>query len=95
MATINLTADGDQEVAGINTNKEFSVMVSGDFGGGTLLVQYRADSGWVTYSSGLTGTFTAAGERIFFQGGEEDKINLNLSGATSPDLNIIVTEFKG
>jgi|14BtaG_2_1085337.scaffolds.fasta_scaffold112886_2 hypothetical protein len=94
MATYNLTADGDTEIGGINAKKEFAVFVAGDFGGGTLNVQFRQASGWVNYSSGETGTFTAAGERVFFQGGDEDKINLSLSGATSPDLDVTVVEQR-
>ena len=94
MATINLTSNTDQEVGGINTKKEYAVAVSGDFGGGTLAVQYRANSGWVTYSGGSTGSFTASDERVFTQCGDEERINLNLSGATSPDLDIVVTELR-
>jgi len=94
MATINLTADGDEAVQGINTKKEFAVAVSGTFGGGTVKVQYRAAGGWVDYSSGDTGTFTAAGERVFAQCGDEDQINFNLAGSTSPDLDIVITELR-
>ena len=94
MATINITSDGSTEVGGINAGKDFGVFVSGTFGGGTLEVQYRANSGWLTYQSGETGSFTEAGERVFFQGGDEEKINLVLSGATNPDLDITVREYK-
>lgn len=94
MATFNLTADGDTEITGINAGKEFAVSVSGDFGGGTLNVQYRVNGGWTNYAGGDTGTFTAAGERVFFQGGDEDKINLNLASSTSADLDIVVLEYR-
>ena len=93
MPNYNLTADGDQSVGGINTRREFSVAVSGDFGGGTLEVQYGTDTGTFTnYVSGDTGSFTAAGERVFFQCGDIQAINLNLSGSTAPDLTVIVQQ---
>jgi hypothetical protein len=95
MPLYNLTADGDQEVGGINIKREFSVAVSGDFGGGTLNVQYGTTPGTFTnYVSGDTGTFTADGERVFTQCGNVEAINLNLAGSTAPDLTVIVQELR-
>lgn len=95
MAKYTLTSDGDQEVGGINSKREFSVAVSGDLGGGTLNVQYgTADSTFTNYAGGDTGAFTAADERVFVQCGETESINLNLSGATAPSVVVIVQELK-
>lgn len=89
--TYNLTSDGDTEVA-INTSRQFTVAASGNFGSGTLKVQYRVNGGWADYESGDTGDFTAAGERVFVQCGDEHRINLNLASSTSPDIDIVVKE---
>jgi hypothetical protein len=94
MAKYNLTADGNQEVGGINTRSDFSVAISGDFGGGTIKIQYGTEDGtFVDYLSGDTGTFTEAGERVFTQCGDIEAVNVNLAGATSPDLIVIVNQL--
>lgn len=88
MAT-NFTSDDTEDIE-VPTGGRFTVACNGDFGGGTLSVKYYSDATWVAYSSGDTGDFTAAGERVFYNVGELPKIRLQLASSTSPDLNIVV-----
>ena len=94
MAKFTFSEDGTK-TAGVINAASFSVAVSGTFGGGTLSVQYpTGDGGVATYAEGLTGSFTAAGERVFDQCGEGREITLSLSGSTSPSLVVIVQELR-
>lgn len=94
MPSYNFTSNTTQEVK-IAIDDEFSVGVSlpasgGTFGGGTVNVQYQSQGEWVTYSSGDGGAFTAAGEGVFRNCGDTDFIRVQLTGSTSPSVNVSV-----
>jgi len=89
MASFNFSGNGTQTVS-INIDDEFSVGVAGDFGSGTLTVSYYAQGTARVFQSGETGTFTAAGERVFRNCGDNTSILVTLAGSTSPDLDVSV-----
>lgn len=84
MATFS---DNGTDTFDVPCGGEFVVAVEGDFGTGTFAVKFHSDGAWVTYSGGDTGSFTAAGERIFVNCGDTGTIQVALTGASSPDLN--------
>lgn len=89
-----LTANAAYTVDGIR--HRFTVAVSGTFGGGTLRVRYSTNEAGTTfanYVSGDTGAFTAAGEREFALCGASTNIQIELSGATNPNLIVILKEI--
>lgn len=74
----------------------FTVAVSGTFGGGTLRVRYStniAGTQFANYVSGETGAFTAAGEREFALCGASTNIQIELTGATNPNIICILKEL--
>lgn len=73
---------------------EFVVACEGTFGGGTFSVKYGSDGSYVAYSSGDTGDFTAAGERVFVNCGDTGKIQVGLSGSTGADVNYHVKQIE-
>lgn len=89
MPSYTFDQDGSQTVQ-IEIDDEFSVGVGGDFGGGTLAVKYACKGSTYTFASGTTGSFTAAGERVFRNCGDTKTITITLSGSTSPDLDVSV-----
>ena len=87
-------SDNGTKTVGVTKGTEFTVAASGTFGSGTLAVNYSVDGGWITYASGDTGSFTEADERIFENVGDTDEIQLVLSGATDPSLNVVVNSKR-
>lgn len=63
----------------------------------TALAEQSLASGtagtFTTIQSGDTGSFTAAGERVFVNLGTLDKINLNTSSTTSTDADVVVVDL--
>lgn len=91
--TTTLSANGSTDV-GVAIGTEFTVAASGTFGSGTITVNYRAGSSWVTFASGETGTATSAFERVFENVGDIDTVRITLAGATSPSVLLVVNSSR-
>lgn len=89
--TSNTLAANGSYTVGITKGCSFSVAASGTFGSGTLKVQYAFSGEWKDFDGGDTGDFTEADERVFVNVGDADEVKLVLSGATGPDIDIVVT----
>lgn len=63
----------------------------------TVLAETALSSGdngtFAEYESGETGDLTAAGEVVLINTGASDWINLNLSGVTTTDFDVVVTDL--
>lgn len=77
-----ITANGDHHVE--LGSGEYGMTFTGDFGGGTLSVRYY--DGVNTPKEYDNGNFTAAGGYIYMV--TTEKVILNLSGATSPSIQV-------
>ena len=91
--TETLTANGATQAIGIGDSGRVYFMAAGDFGtpGGTVALQVRLPDGNFANSTEVTQGLSAAGEvgAILAPG---VVVRLNLTGATSPNLNVqIVT----
>lgn len=86
---VNLTADGPTRPIELGDSGRGIMMAAGDFGtpGGTLAVQVRLPDGAFANSTEVTQSLTAAGE-VAFVLAPGVECRLNLTGATSPDLNV-------
>lgn len=91
--TTTISANGSVDV-GVAIGTEFTVAASGTFGSGTITVNYRAGSSWVTYASGETGTATAAFERVFENVGDIDTVRITLASATNPSIALVVNSSR-
>jgi hypothetical protein len=86
LITYNLAADGSTPEFSSSKN-ELVIVIEGDFGSGTAAIQIEGTStNFVTLADG-TGTSDFA-KRVFAPGNAQ--LRVNLSGATSPDLNVTV-----
>lgn len=82
----NLTADGQSSEFRANRSGEVRLSGSGTWGGGTLTPQRKASDGtWNAYGSD---TLTADGDDVVLVVGLGDTLRADLSGATSPDLDV-------
>lgn len=79
-------AANDEQIVTVGRGGEFAVAVTE---GTDVEVQYAdGKGGWVTFAEGLTGAFTAPGERGFVNPGASVDIKI-VAGA---DANVIVTK---
>jgi hypothetical protein len=90
---MTFSANGTQ-TTGVTRGTQIGIGVSGTFGSGTVSVKYYANGGWVTFSGGDTGDFTAADEREFLNVGETDELQIVLGGATAPSLVVTTTPSR-
>jgi len=92
--TYNLTSDGS--TSALQSKGNLNVAAYGTFGGGTLSIQASYDGGstWFTLkdANGADGSFTSAGALNVRIG--EANLRFTLSGATSPNLNISITDIE-
>lgn len=86
-----LTGDGNTDTLHWLGGRPGTVAVWGDFGGGTAKLQMSFDGGdtWIDEGS----TFSADGASNFQLPG--CLMRVNLSGATSPDLNVLIRQRGG
>lgn len=84
---LNLTADGDTEVE-VPIGAEFSFAPTGTWGSGTLKLQYRCNGAWVDFTDSTASATADGTETILTNIGDAAFINVNLSGSTSPDLDV-------
>lgn len=87
----NLSADGNTAETRIQHNDGTHFAVSGTWGSGTITIQQKINESWypATYSTGADITHTDDfNEVLYFR--EGDIVRLNLSGATSPDLDFAI-----
>lgn len=83
----NLAADG---LAGpYVSDGALHVKLKGDFGGGTAQLQ-ALDPDETTWSDVIGGSFTAETDTVFDYP-EQGQYQIDLSGATLPDLDVIFT----
>jgi hypothetical protein len=90
MASHNLTSNGSV-TAQAAIDDTFSVSVKGDFGGGTLTVYHSINGTNYAWQSGEGSTFTTAAEVILRNCGDSTTITATLTGATSPDLDLSIS----
>lgn len=85
----NLAADGQTAEFSASHN-EMVLVIEGTFGGGTASIQIEGTAGnWVTMTDG-TGTSDFS-RRVFSANAQ---VRVDLSGATSPDLNVVAYNAK-
>lgn len=84
---VNLTANGSTSSIELGDSGRGTFLATGTFGGGTVALQVRLPDGNFATSTEVTQGLTAAGEVAFVLCAGVD-CRLNLSGATSPDLNV-------
>lgn len=77
----NLVANGSSDW--VPAKGPFHLHLSGDFGGGTIQLEYRNKDAAVR--SIANGSFTAAVDKLVSTGFNTD-VRVTLSGASSPDL---------
>jgi len=78
-----ITANGTYDALGLTSNIEHRIELSGDFGGGTVSVQTRRGLEITSFSAPGGNICSFAGSAIFV-----------LSGATSPSIEIDITELR-
>lgn len=92
--TFNLTADGSTTALPVYGN--FTVAAFGTWGSGSLVIQASFDDGttWIdlTDANGNVVTLTSNTARNVEVGFA--KVRVTLSGATSPDLDIVMDDIK-
>ena len=65
------------------------LVLTGDFGSGTAQLQARPPGG--SYIDLPDGSFTAAAAKVFnFPAATKNDYRISLSGATSPDLDVLI-----
>jgi hypothetical protein len=101
-----LTADGRSEnielfnPRGRDGSGRYTAFVTGTFGGGTATPQLSPDGGttWVTIQDAAGDvTFTENGAfnfEVFSDPIQPIEFSVNLTGATSPNITIVVTDAK-
>jgi len=93
--TVNITANGSTDP--IELQGLISVAGVGTFGGGTLTIEASFDGGAnyfaLTDAGGLVFSLTANGAKNI-EVGKGVLIRGTLSGATSPDINIVFTDIR-
>lgn len=106
VTTTNLTGNAtDTVIATLNMNRDLSsdqkvrVSAIGDFGGGTMTFNYSLDGGttksaWNASLAGsaisLTDDDTFSWDATIYNGANPIILYATLSGATSPDVDVIV-----
>lgn len=79
---MTLTTNGNTPINGLSAGKEFSLAVSGVFGGATVAAQYDAGADGFKPFATTPIVFTAAGERAELNPGVSSTIRLVVTGAT-------------
>jgi len=85
-----VTADGDYAFS-VTAGKEYAISMNGTFGGGAFSVQFdytNDDSG--SYQTIPSGSITSNSSFIFYA--HSRTMNINVAGATSPSVNVRITE---
>ncbi len=81
----NLTADGNTDA--VRVRGRTHVHISGDFGGGTLQLQYQDPSN--SWRNIFDASWTTAADDVFdFTDRMDTPVRAVLTGATAPDLNV-------
>lgn len=91
MAQYNVTANGQTQTFDVRSGK-LHVHISGTFGSGTAKLQMKSDSGtdWLDLQGA---SWSAAADDIVELGPQSvNTVRLDLSGATSPDLTVILRD---
>jgi len=104
IATLNLTGNGRVSIKAKNgrvgVDAAYTIILYGNFGGGTITTQVSADGGSTFVNlidDGVAVTFTAgAGDNFRINSDELDPVFLgfNLVGATTPNITIKVYNAK-
>ena len=82
----NFDADGSSSAIRVS-GESAHIAMAGDFGGGTVAVEYRVNDTWYPLlNEQVAITFTAA-NNSGYNVNRGDIIRLTLSGSTSPDLD--------
>lgn len=89
--SLTFTANGDVTVS-IPLGKAFTVAASGTWGSGTLSAQYAKTPGVFAGFSTTALALSANGEFSGRNMGAHTDINLHLTGATAPNLLVIVNQ---
>ena len=83
-----ITADGDYDVEWYS-GRSGVFGAAGTFGGGTLKLQYKVGETWVDF----TGSSLTEDGGFEFVSPVAD-VQVALSGATSPNINVVITRKK-
>lgn len=86
MKTFNLTADGNTDA--FQAPDTMRVHVSGTFGGGTVTLQEDVKANGVFVD--VAGSAKTEAADYVFEGVRVSRYRLSLSGATAPDIDIVV-----
>lgn len=87
MAYYNLTVDG-QTATAISNGTRLHVMISGTWGAGTAKLQFLDDQSSPVWTDVTGASWTANTATVVELAPTEYSFRIDLSGATSPDLDI-------
>jgi hypothetical protein len=83
----NLTADGQSATLTVPNGGQVLVTASGTWGSGSLVLQVSDGTNWINLHTALTADGSAT---VDLPRGESYSVRVNLSGSTSPDLDVLV-----